>query len=46
LLDLPGYRRAAGLIATARAGKAVLHSVTPLGGQLLDGAPGQPARRA
>jgi DNA-binding transcriptional ArsR family regulator len=38
--------RAAGLIATARAGKAVLHTVTQLGGKLLDGAPGQPARRA
>ena len=38
--------RAAGLIATARAGKAVLHSVTPLGGKLLDSAPGQRARRA
>ena len=32
--------RAAGLIVTARSGQAVLHSVTPLGGRLLDGAPG------
>lgn len=28
--------RAAGLIVSARAGKAVLHSLTPLGGRLLD----------
>lgn len=34
--------RAAGLIVTTRAGKAVLHSVTPLGGRLLDNA-GPPA---
>lgn len=32
--------RAAGLIVTARAGKAVLHSVTPLGGRLLESAGG------
>jgi DNA-binding MarR family transcriptional regulator len=32
--------RAAGLIVTARAGKAVLHSVTPLGGRLLESATG------
>lgn len=32
--------RAAGLIVTARAGKAVLHSVTPLGGRLLESACG------
>jgi DNA-binding transcriptional ArsR family regulator len=32
--------RAAGLIVTARAGKAVLHSVTPLGGRLLESASG------
>lgn len=30
--------RAAGLIVTVRAGKAVLHSLTPLGGRLLEGA--------
>lgn len=30
--------RAAGLIVSARAGKSVLHSLTPLGGRLLDGA--------
>ena len=30
--------REAGLIVTARAGKAVLHSLTPLGGRLLEGA--------
>jgi len=30
--------RAAGLIVSARAGKAVLHSLTPLGGRLLDSA--------
>jgi DNA-binding transcriptional ArsR family regulator len=30
--------RGAGLIVTARAGKAVLHSVTPLGGRLLESA--------
>jgi DNA-binding MarR family transcriptional regulator len=35
--------RAAGLIATARSGRAVLHSVTPLGGRLLGGATGHPA---
>jgi DNA-binding transcriptional ArsR family regulator len=29
--------REAGLIVTARAGKAVLHSLTPLGGRLLEG---------
>lgn len=33
--------RAAGLIVTARAGKAVLHSVTPLGGRLLESAGGR-----
>lgn len=40
--------REAGLIVTARAGKAVLHSLTPLGGQLLEGtaAPGRDLRRA
>jgi biotin operon repressor len=32
--------RAAGLIVTTRAGKAVLHSVTPLGGRLLESAAG------
>lgn len=31
--------REAGLIVTTRAGKAVLHSLTPLGGRLLEGAP-------
>jgi len=31
--------REAGLIVTARAGKAVLHSLTPLGARLLEGAP-------
>jgi DNA-binding transcriptional ArsR family regulator len=31
--------RAAGLIATARSGQAVMHSVTPLGGTLLDATP-------
>lgn len=31
--------REAGLIVTARAGKAVLHSITPLGDRLLEGAP-------
>jgi DNA-binding transcriptional ArsR family regulator len=36
--------REAGLIVTARAGKAVLHSLTPLGGKLLEGA--APAARA
>lgn len=30
--------RRAGLIVTTRAGKAVLHSLTPLGGRLLEGA--------
>jgi DNA-binding MarR family transcriptional regulator len=30
--------REAGLIVTTRAGKAVLHSLTPLGGKLLEGA--------
>ncbi len=30
--------RDAGLIVTTRAGKAVLHSLTPLGGRLLEGA--------
>lgn len=30
--------REAGLIVTSRAGKAVLHSLTPLGGRLLEGA--------
>jgi DNA-binding transcriptional ArsR family regulator len=33
--------RAAGLIVTARAGKAVLHSVTPLGDKLLQSASGR-----
>jgi DNA-binding transcriptional ArsR family regulator len=37
--------RAAGLIVTARAGKTVLHSLTPLGGRLLDSAGGQPGCR-
>jgi DNA-binding MarR family transcriptional regulator len=32
--------RAAGLIVTTRVGKAVLHSVTPLGGRLLESAAG------
>ena len=31
--------REAGLIVTTRAGKAVLHSLTPLGASLLEGAP-------
>jgi DNA-binding transcriptional ArsR family regulator len=31
--------REAGLIVTTRAGKAVLHSLTPLGARLLEGAP-------
>jgi DNA-binding transcriptional ArsR family regulator len=35
--------RDAGLIVTTRAGKAVLHSVTPLGGRLLEGAAPPPA---
>jgi DNA-binding transcriptional ArsR family regulator len=33
--------REAGLIVTTRAGKAVLHSLTPLGARLLEGAPRQ-----
>jgi DNA-binding transcriptional ArsR family regulator len=33
--------RGAGLIVTARAGKTVLHSVTPLGGRLLESAGGR-----
>jgi DNA-binding transcriptional ArsR family regulator len=33
--------REAGLIVTTRAGKAVLHSLTPLGAMLLEGAPRQ-----
>jgi DNA-binding transcriptional ArsR family regulator len=37
--------RAAGLIVTVRAGKAVLHSVTPLGGRLLASATGPPGWR-
>ncbi len=36
--------RAAGLIVTARAGKAVLHSVTPLGDRLLESAGGRDLR--
>lgn len=35
--------REAGLIVTVRAGKAVLHSLTPLGGRLLEGAAQPPA---
>lgn len=38
--------REAGLIVTTRAGKAVLHSLTPLGARLLEGAPGQPGHPA
>ena len=37
--------REAGLIVTARAGKAVLHSLTPLGGQLLEGTAAAQRRR-
>lgn len=36
--------RAAGLIATTRTGKAVIHSLTPLGGKLLQNAFPSPAR--
>ena len=36
--------RAAGLIVSARAGKAVLHSATPLGSRLVDSSRGRPRR--